>query len=95
MTDVSALPIRHCRFRFKCHARWGDLAPTAEETVRYCHECGKEVFLCTNGRELAEAIQQQRCVAVDIAPITPADLTFLPHPEEPVQLMTRLIGEVG
>lgn len=93
MTDVSALPIRHCRFRFKCHARWGDLAPTAEETVRYCHECGKEVFLCTNGRELAEAIQQQRCVAVDIAPI---DMTLKPGPlPESVQLMTRLIGEVG
>ena len=96
MTDVSALPVRLCQFRFRCGAKWGDLALTEVDIIRFCHECGKEVVLCTTRTELVAAMEQRRCVAIDIAPVDLGKLELVPAPpDQPIELMTRLIGEVG
>lgn len=96
MTDVSALSVRHCHFRFKCGVKWGDLVLTVVDNIRFCNECGKEVVLCADMTELAAAIEQRRCVAIDIVPLNVGNLLLAPAPpDQPIELMTRLIGEVG
>jgi hypothetical protein len=42
------ITISNCAVRFKrlCPMRWENLRPTADETVRLCETCWRQVFLC-------------------------------------------------
>lgn len=56
--------IRNCRFAFRCHQRWDSLETTEQRRIRYCHECSREVVLCTQDDELKAALRADQCVAI-------------------------------
>ena len=78
MTDISAAEylIRNCTIAFKCKAKWEDLPDDGIKTVRFCEDCQKEVHLCTSDNDLAEAMRDNLCVAIQIMP-NKADRPFL------------------
>jgi hypothetical protein len=47
------ITISNCPVRFKqlCPMRWEDLVPAADETVRRCETCWRQVFLCRTDGE--------------------------------------------
>ena len=57
--------IRNCRFAFRCHQAWQSLDTTDNPTVRYCHECSREVVLCRRDDELRAALADNHCVAIE------------------------------
>jgi hypothetical protein len=58
--------IRNCIFGKQCDKKWAELTQTDNQDVRYCSTCEQNVYLCQDEYTLAEAIQANRCVAVDI-----------------------------
>ena len=64
---VSRVPIENCRieFRFRCPKQWEQLQPTAEEGVRFCGECRKQVFFCGSIEVAQTHAALGDCVAVD------------------------------
>lgn len=58
------LTIRNCKFAFKCSARWDDLQETADEYIKFCDDCQKEVFFCESDDELVAQVRLNRCVAI-------------------------------
>ncbi len=58
--------IRNCIFGKQCDKKWDKLTQTDNQDVRYCSACEQNVYLCQDESTLAEAIQANRCVAVDI-----------------------------
>ncbi|WP_427551096.1 hypothetical protein ACQE3D_17605 [Methylomonas sp. MS20] len=58
--------IRNCIFGKQCDKKWAELTQTDNQDVRYCSACEQNVYLCQDEYTLAEAIQENRCVAVDI-----------------------------
>jgi len=59
--------IRNCVFGKQCEKKWDDLVQTDNQKIRYCSTCEQNVYLCQDEYALSEAIQANRCVAVDIA----------------------------
>ncbi len=55
-----------CRFSFKCPRRWERLQPTAEEGVRHCHECDRDVHLALTEDEFRRHSDEGRCIAVPV-----------------------------
>ena len=68
MTDPknseSKIKIRNCVFGFRCAQNWEAMDETSRADVRFCRECGKDVYFVDNTIELAEAIGLNRCVAI-------------------------------
>ena len=56
-----------CRFSFKCPRSWDRLQPTAEEGVRHCHECDRDVHLALSDADVRRFSEQGRCIAVPVA----------------------------
>ncbi len=52
-----------CDLRTLCQRKWEQLAPTANERVRYCGNCTKAVFALRTFAELSVASAVGRCVA--------------------------------
>ncbi|BBL57525.1 hypothetical protein [Methylomonas koyamae] len=59
--------IRNCIFGKQCDKKWDELVTTDNQDIRYCSTCEQNVYLCQDEYILADAIQANRCVAVDIA----------------------------
>ena len=57
--------VRECVFRFKCPLSWDGLSRTADERVRHCSECDRDVFLTETDKELEANASLGRCVAVE------------------------------
>ena len=57
--------IRNCdvEFKLRCPKQWIDLTPTDRNTVRYCQECGKNVYFCHSTEELKRRSDNNQCVA--------------------------------
>lgn len=62
MSDT--LTIRNCTFAYKCKAQWDDLEETAEEYIRFCEVCQKEVHFCESDAELIANVKLNRCIAI-------------------------------
>ena len=60
MSDVT---LRNCTFAYKCTQQWSGLEETENESIRFCHDCQKEVHFCEDDQELLESIKLNRCVA--------------------------------
>jgi hypothetical protein len=60
------ITIGNCAVRFKqlCPMRWENLVPTADETVRLCETCWRQVFLCTTDAEARYQAMEGHCVAL-------------------------------
>lgn len=59
--------IRNCRFAFRCHQNWSSLETTDDPSVRYCHECSRQVVLYRRDAELLAALRKDQCVAIERA----------------------------
>ncbi|TXG78912.1 MAG: hypothetical protein E6R14_12065 [Thermomicrobiales bacterium] len=55
-----------CRFSFKCPRSWDHLQPTAEEGVRHCHECDRDVHLALAEEDVRRHCEEGRCIAVPV-----------------------------
>ncbi len=53
-----------CHFLFKCPQKWDRLQPTAEEGVRHCHECDRDVHLVLTEEEFRQYSEDDRCITV-------------------------------
>ncbi len=60
---MSNFTLRNCTFAYKCTQQWENLEETHEESIRFCHDCQKEVHYCEDDQELLESIKLNRCVA--------------------------------
>ncbi len=56
--------IRNCIFGFKCTADWYALNDTEDPKIRFCLGCKKDVYKVATKKELYEAIELNRCVAI-------------------------------
>lgn len=54
------------RFDFICDKTWADMKRTADEKVRHCEMCGKNVYFCDNLADAREHSQEGHCIAVDL-----------------------------
>jgi hypothetical protein len=64
--DRQTVKIRNCEFAYRCTKTWEELTPFMDSvTARECSDCNKLVHLCTNDDELAEAIRNNYCVALE------------------------------
>ena len=52
-----------CKSKFTCHRKWKDLRIIENELqVRYCSDCMKPVFLCTNREEFLKHANESHCI---------------------------------
>jgi len=56
-----------CRFSFKCPRLWDRLQPTAEEGVRHCHECDRDIHLALSEAAVRRFSEEGRCIAVPVS----------------------------
>jgi hypothetical protein len=54
--------IRNCIWGYKCQAFCSSLSRTADDSIRFCGECEKEVYYCNSPEDLQDAIALNRCV---------------------------------
>lgn len=74
--------IRNCEFKFKCPRQWEALKPTDHEDQRYCNECNQIVYFCHTAEELMVAIQEDRCVAINVSSPSAEDIMVgMPAPK--------------
>lgn len=66
----SNLSIRNCAFAFRCEKTWDSLDRLANENVRFCNDCEKNVYFCSNEKELMQAIKTNECVAIKLKGIS-------------------------
>jgi hypothetical protein len=59
-----SIVLRNCTFAFKCDRQWEQLKHTSQDGIRFCGECQKEVYFCTDAYELSNAVALNRCVAI-------------------------------
>lgn len=78
------ISLRNCKFAFRCTRTWKSLHPSDNESVRFCDDCARDVHLCRTDRELLEAVQADKCVAI-----------VLKKPGEPFQDKRREFFGVG
>ncbi len=55
-----------CEFRFKCPRTWEGLQPTADEGVRHCGACERDVHLAMTEQDFRRHREQGRCIAVRV-----------------------------
>lgn len=71
------MDIRNCTIKFKCSKTWESLAETKLPNVRYCEGCDRGVHYCENETELKKALDNDRCVAIDLKDIFGAPYQLL------------------
>jgi uncharacterized protein (TIGR02996 family) len=66
---ISRPPISRCgvRFGFECTKRWDALTRTADDQVRHCGACDKQVFFVTSIEEAELRGEDHQCIAIDAA----------------------------
>jgi uncharacterized protein (TIGR02996 family) len=67
LAAVSRAPIENCgvEFQFRCPRRWEELRPSADEAVRFCDECRREVVFCRTIEVAQTHAALGDCIAVD------------------------------
>ncbi len=55
-----------CWFSFKCPRLWDRLQPTAEQGVRHCPECDRDVHLALTEEDFRRHSEEGWCIAVPI-----------------------------
>jgi uncharacterized protein (TIGR02996 family) len=63
---VTRPPIDRClKFDYECPERWDRLTPTAQDDVRHCGVCNRQVVFCTSLERAYELGAQRACIAID------------------------------
>ncbi|MDP2804710.1 MAG: hypothetical protein Q8O24_02095 [Gallionellaceae bacterium] len=57
--------IKKLVFSYECDKGWDSLTLTENPSIRFCSGCQENVFLCGSVEGLKEAVQFERCVAID------------------------------
>jgi hypothetical protein len=61
------LPIENCpKFAFQCPKQWSQLVPTAQDGVKHCGQCNRNVFYCATIDEARTRAKEGSCVALDL-----------------------------
>ena len=55
-----------CRFSFKCPRLWDRRQPTAEEGIRHCHECDRDVYLALTEENFRQHSEADHRIAVPV-----------------------------
>lgn len=60
--------ISHCgiEFQFQCPMEWELLSTTAEEDIRFCRKCEKNVYFCHSDEEVAAHAKVNHCIAREL-----------------------------
>jgi hypothetical protein len=64
--DTSGIMIRNCVFSFQCKGKWEKMELFEDginESMAFCSECCREVYLCESDEILLKNIYLNRCVA--------------------------------
>lgn len=64
-----------CQFKFKCPRVWHLLEPTAQDDVRHCAACDRDVYLAPTEESLRQHSEQGHCVAVPVQPPAACETT--------------------
>lgn len=63
-------------FKFECSRNWDDLATTDNEKIRYCGQCGNNVFSVQNNEELNSNAEKGNCIY--FPPLQTAGIPLMP-----------------
>jgi hypothetical protein len=63
---MDMITITHCTVQFRklCPTSWERLEPTADEAVRLCETCWRQVFRCRTDAEARYHALEGHCVAM-------------------------------
>jgi hypothetical protein len=62
---VPITELRNCKLAFQCDQEWQTLDSTSEgKDIKYCNICDRNVYFCNSNEELAEAVKNNRCIAI-------------------------------
>lgn len=63
---LPANAIRNCTvgLKYVCPLDWDQLESTPETGIRFCQQCEKKVFLCSNDFEALNHARQAHCIAM-------------------------------
>ena len=65
MTDKK-IKIEQCTFAYQCPKSWDQLFRTNVDSVRFCDQCEKNVYLSNSSTEALEHASKGECVAIPI-----------------------------
>jgi uncharacterized protein (TIGR02996 family) len=79
---VSHPKLEACRmqFQFECPKQWERLTPTADDKVRFCNSCKKNVHYCDTLQEAQTHAANGNCVAVSLGLIRRTNDLWQPRP---------------
>ena len=58
--------IEHCEFSYRCPKTWGSLYETNIDSIRYCNQCERNVYLSKTTAEANTHAAEGHCVAIPI-----------------------------
>jgi uncharacterized protein (TIGR02996 family) len=76
---VARRAVERCVDQLTCPKEWNALRPTAQDGVRHCETCRKDVFYCVSVVEAKARAREGACVALDLTTLR------RPHDLEPTQ----------
>lgn len=78
--------IRNCAVEFRrlCPQDWNGLEPTGDDSVRFCHLCRQNVFLCVGDAEALAHAREGHCIAMPGEDGSAAALMRVGMPEQPL-----------
>jgi hypothetical protein len=65
MTE-NKIKIEQCTFAYQCPKSWDQLFRTNVDSVRFCDQCEKNVYLSNSSTEALEHASKGECVAIPI-----------------------------
>ena len=74
--------VLNCTFEFECPQQWGALQETANEKVRHCPACARDVHFCSTSTEMLDASIARQCIAI-VAQRQPVTRVLLGTPPQP------------
>jgi len=85
---MSQIKIEHCELSYRCPKTWDGLLATNIDSVRFCDQCDRNVYLSGTAQQANANAAMGRCVAVPIE-LTPCSKEELEHRQMVVGLPRR------
>jgi hypothetical protein len=71
MSTPTSIGIFNCTLEVQCPKGWDVMTPTAQEGVRHCATCRRDVHWANNARELNALARRGECAALRLSSSTP------------------------
>src|ERR1044071_6851142 len=65
--EINKDRIVNCEFEYECPLKWEDFKKSADENIRFCNSCQKNVYFVDTQTELNKLAGEGKCVALDLA----------------------------